>query len=95
MTAARATIGKERLKEAMARYHGRTNAPGLVAGAFDLAGYACCFFLLARYPWWPVAIPLALAQTIFIARLFVLGHRLMKTGEEYDPNFGLETAKAA
>jgi omega-6 fatty acid desaturase (delta-12 desaturase) len=74
MTAARISIAKEHLRKAMARHHGHSNAPGLLSGAFDLAGYVCCFLLLAQYPWWPIAIPLAIVQTIFIARLFVLGH---------------------
>jgi len=74
MIMARAAIAKERLREAMARHHGHSNAPGLVAGAFDAAGYTCCFFLLAIYPRWPIAIPLACVQMVFIARLFILGH---------------------
>jgi omega-6 fatty acid desaturase (delta-12 desaturase) len=74
MTAAGVLIAKEHLRKVMARHHGHSNMPGLLAGAFDLAGYACCFVLLAEHPWWPIGIPLALIQTIFIARFFILGH---------------------
>ena len=40
------TTQKERLREAMAQFHSRSNAPGLANAAFDCAGYACCFFVL-------------------------------------------------
>ena len=67
-------ITKEALREKMAQYHWRSNAPGLANAAFDLAGYTCCFFLLATRPSWAVGIPVAFAQMMFIARLFILGH---------------------
>lgn len=65
---------KERVREAMAQYHGRSNVPGLIAAVFDCGGYACCFWMLATRPSWTWGIPLAVVQMMFIARLFILGH---------------------
>jgi omega-6 fatty acid desaturase (delta-12 desaturase) len=68
------TTQKERLREVMAQFHSRSNAPGLANAAFDCAGYTCCFFVLASRPSWAVGIPVAFVQMMFIARLFILGH---------------------
>ena len=67
------TTQKKHLREKMAQYHGRSNTPGLAHAAFDFAGYVCCFLLLATGPIW-LTIPVAFVQTMFIARLFILGH---------------------
>ena len=67
-------IQKHQLREAMAQYHGHSNTPGMVAGAFDLAGYCFCLILLARETWLPLQLVLAVAQGMFIGRLFILGH---------------------
>jgi omega-6 fatty acid desaturase (delta-12 desaturase) len=67
-------IEKNQLRESMAQYHSRSNAPGIVAAAFDLAAYCVCLVLLVRQTWLPLRLGIAITQGMLIGRLFILGH---------------------